>query len=225
MFDAIAGRYDLLNHLLSGGLDWWWRARAVRAARFSGGERLLDLCTGTGDLARAAARARPGPAAVVAADFAGAMLARAREKLRRRRLPVPDLARAGRCTPPPGRRRVGRRGDDRVRDPERGRRRRGGARDCTASSETGRPARHTRVRAYPSVDGCGRSTWSTSGACCRWSAASCRAIPTPTGTCPASVSAFETPDQLRAILGDAGFRSVVTRPLSGGIVRMYVAER
>jgi len=62
MFDAIAGRYDLLNHVLSAGIDRRWRTRAIRSLRLTGRERVLDLCTGTGDLAIAAARARP-PAA------------------------------------------------------------------------------------------------------------------------------------------------------------------
>ncbi|MFO7694939.1 MAG: ubiquinone/menaquinone biosynthesis methyltransferase [Vicinamibacterales bacterium] len=74
MFDAIAPRYDLLNHLLSGGLDLRWRARAVRTLALRGGETVLDLCTGTADLAIAAATASPGAAAVVGVDFAGQML-------------------------------------------------------------------------------------------------------------------------------------------------------
>ena len=74
MFDAIAPRYDLLNHLLSGGLDLRWRAKAVRALALRGGETVLDLCTGTADLAIASATASPGAAAVVGVDFAGQML-------------------------------------------------------------------------------------------------------------------------------------------------------
>ena len=82
MFDAIAGRYDLLNHLLSAGIDRRWRKRAVRALALTGTERVLDLCTGTGDLAMAAATAQPGAARIVGVDFAGAMLGVGRGKLR-----------------------------------------------------------------------------------------------------------------------------------------------
>jgi demethylmenaquinone methyltransferase/2-methoxy-6-polyprenyl-1,4-benzoquinol methylase len=86
MFDAIAGRYDLLNHVLSGGIDRRWRTRAIRSLQLTGGERILDLCTGTGDLAIAAVRARPAAARVVGVDFSGAMLRVGAGKLRRDRL-------------------------------------------------------------------------------------------------------------------------------------------
>ncbi len=86
MFDAIAERYDLLNHLLSAGIDRRWRARAIQSLELAGRERVLDLCTGTGDLAIAAARARPSAARVVGVDFAGAMLRVGEGKLRNERL-------------------------------------------------------------------------------------------------------------------------------------------
>jgi demethylmenaquinone methyltransferase / 2-methoxy-6-polyprenyl-1,4-benzoquinol methylase len=86
MFDAIAGRYDLLNHLLSAGIDRRWRRRAIQSLRLTGTERVLDLCTGTADLAIAAARAQPAAARVVGVDFAGAMLRIGLEKLRGRGL-------------------------------------------------------------------------------------------------------------------------------------------
>jgi len=86
MFDAIAGRYDVLNHLLSAGIDTRWRKRAIASLQLRGTERLLDLCTGTGDLAIAAVRAQPGAARVVGVDFAAAMLRVGRDKLIRRRL-------------------------------------------------------------------------------------------------------------------------------------------
>jgi demethylmenaquinone methyltransferase/2-methoxy-6-polyprenyl-1,4-benzoquinol methylase len=86
MFDAIAGRYDLLNHLLSAGIDRRWRRQAIAALHLTGRERMLDLCTGTGDLAIAAAEAHPAAAHVVGLDFAGAMLEVGRGKLARRGL-------------------------------------------------------------------------------------------------------------------------------------------
>lgn len=83
MFDAIAPRYDFLNHLLSAGIDRHWRSRAIRSIGLTGRERVLDLCTGTADLAIAARQARPGAACVVGVDFAGAMLAIGADKIRR----------------------------------------------------------------------------------------------------------------------------------------------
>jgi demethylmenaquinone methyltransferase/2-methoxy-6-polyprenyl-1,4-benzoquinol methylase len=75
MFDAIAGRYDLLNTVLSGGLDRYWRRRAIATLKLTGKERVLDVCTGTADVAIGAARRATGAARVVGVDFSGAMLA------------------------------------------------------------------------------------------------------------------------------------------------------
>jgi len=86
MFDAIAPRYDLLNGVLSAGLDRYWRRRAIASLGFTGAETLLDVCTGTGDVALAAARARHGARRVLGVDFAGAMLSHARQKARARGL-------------------------------------------------------------------------------------------------------------------------------------------
>jgi demethylmenaquinone methyltransferase/2-methoxy-6-polyprenyl-1,4-benzoquinol methylase len=86
MFDAIASRYDLLNHLLSAGIDRTWRTRAIRALALRGPETVLDLCTGTADLAIAACRAMPQEGRVLGVDFAPAMLDVARRKLRREKL-------------------------------------------------------------------------------------------------------------------------------------------
>jgi demethylmenaquinone methyltransferase/2-methoxy-6-polyprenyl-1,4-benzoquinol methylase len=83
MFDAIARRYDALNHLLSAGLDRRWRRRAVRALQLTGRERLLDVCTGTGDVAIEAALSTAGrAAAVVGIDFSSEMLKFAAAKIR-----------------------------------------------------------------------------------------------------------------------------------------------
>jgi demethylmenaquinone methyltransferase/2-methoxy-6-polyprenyl-1,4-benzoquinol methylase len=86
MFDAIAPRYDFLNHLLSVGIDRRWRRRAIRSLSLTGRERILDVCTGTGDLAIAARTARPPAARVVGIDFAAAMLRVGHDKLRREQL-------------------------------------------------------------------------------------------------------------------------------------------
>lgn len=68
MFNGIARRYDLLNHLLSGGVDIYWRRRALDAVEVARPRRVLDLATGTGDLALAALRLDPGR--VVGVDVA-----------------------------------------------------------------------------------------------------------------------------------------------------------
>jgi demethylmenaquinone methyltransferase/2-methoxy-6-polyprenyl-1,4-benzoquinol methylase len=83
MFDAIANRYDLLNHLLSAGIDRRWRRRAIRSLNLTGRERLLDLCTGTADVAIAARSANPPAAHVIGIDFASAMLQVGSRKLDR----------------------------------------------------------------------------------------------------------------------------------------------
>ena len=68
IFSAIASRYDLANHLLSGGLDFLWRAKAVRLIAQRQPRRILDLATGSGDLGLALTKALP-QAQVVGADF------------------------------------------------------------------------------------------------------------------------------------------------------------
>ena len=80
MFDAIAPRYDLLNHVLSVGMDRGWRRRAVDALALSDGARVLDLCTGTGDLALAAVTRRG--VSVIGVDFAAEMLRLGLTKMR-----------------------------------------------------------------------------------------------------------------------------------------------
>ena len=80
MFGEIAGRYDFLNHLLSLGIDHYWRWRTVRSVPPVAGGKVLDLCTGTGDLALAYHRAAAGKAHIVGADFCHEMLAIGRKK-------------------------------------------------------------------------------------------------------------------------------------------------
>ncbi len=79
MFARIAARYDLANRVLSAGLDRWWRAKMARLAVQGQPARVLDLATGSGDLALAI-KARWPEAMVIGADFCAPMLAEARRK-------------------------------------------------------------------------------------------------------------------------------------------------
>ncbi len=83
MFDAIAERYDFLNHLLSAGLDKRWRKQAIDMLQLTGRETVLDLCTGTVDLALVATSGEHRAKRVVGVDFSAAMLQIGHEKVRR----------------------------------------------------------------------------------------------------------------------------------------------
>ena len=80
MFDAIAPRYDLLNRVLSAGIDQRWRAHAIRSLRLASTDTLLDVCTGTADVALAGRAA--GASHVLGVDFSGAMLSLGLAKVR-----------------------------------------------------------------------------------------------------------------------------------------------
>ena len=103
MFGAIAPSYDLLNHLLSLNVDRYWRWRTTRLAPPPCDGPILDVCTGTGDLALDYDRAAGGRVRIVGADFCHEMLVRAEAKSRSQapgrihyveadaqRLPFPD---------------------------------------------------------------------------------------------------------------------------------------
>ena len=80
MFADIAVSSDRLNHLLSLNVDRWWRRQTVRRVPPRAGTRILDVCTGTGDLALAYHRAAGGQAEIVGADFCREMLEIGRQK-------------------------------------------------------------------------------------------------------------------------------------------------
>jgi demethylmenaquinone methyltransferase / 2-methoxy-6-polyprenyl-1,4-benzoquinol methylase len=86
MFDAIAPRYDFLNHLLSLGLDVRWRTKAIRVLGLAPGATVLDLCAGTADLGIAAATAASPAGRVIGVDFSREMLRLGQQKLSRRGL-------------------------------------------------------------------------------------------------------------------------------------------
>ena len=223
MFDAIAPRYDFLNHLLSGGIDRTWRTRAIRSLALTGRERVLDLCTGTADLAMAASRARPGAAFVVGVDFAGAMLRVADDKLRRAgdrqritlvrgdatRIPLADSS-VDAVTIAFGIRNV----ED-------------VAAACREMYRVLKP--HGRLAilefAVPTLPGW-RSLygWYVRQVLPRIG----RAVSRHDGAyryLPASIDAFATPDELVTLLRQSGFAPVVAVPLTLGSVCLYTATR
>ena len=81
VFDSVAGKYDLMNDLMSAGFHRLWKRFAVEASRVAPGMRVLDLAGGTGDLARLFAERVGGSGVVVLTDINGAMLAAGRERL------------------------------------------------------------------------------------------------------------------------------------------------
>src|ERR1039458_4030492 len=93
MFDSIAPRYDLLNHVLSANVDrLWWRrtARRFRAVLAQPDAAVLDICCGTGDLTLALLKFRAeGSRPILAADFSRAMLSRGAKKFAARKLGTP----------------------------------------------------------------------------------------------------------------------------------------
>ena len=90
MFGSIARRYDLANHLLSGGCDFFWRRRAAEIVRGWNPNAIVDLATGTGDLALSLMDALPR-AEVIGVDFSNEMLAIAKSKGVRRTIAADAL--------------------------------------------------------------------------------------------------------------------------------------
>ena len=80
IFSEVPATYELVNHILTFGLDILWRNRAAREAARAGGSAWADLCTGTGETAAALRRLAPEATAVYAVDLTPAMIAQARRK-------------------------------------------------------------------------------------------------------------------------------------------------
>jgi demethylmenaquinone methyltransferase / 2-methoxy-6-polyprenyl-1,4-benzoquinol methylase len=222
MFDAIAPRYDLLNHVLSAGIDRRWRVRAIDALQLTGRETLLDVCTGTADVALEARR-EVRAARVIGVDFAGAMLSLGLRKVRAAgqagrivlvrgdamRLPVPDAS-ADAATVAFGIRNVQR---PEVACAELARALRPGGR--LAILEFGVPRLPGVSALYlwyfkhllPLV---GRLVSGHGGAY---------------SYLPASVGTFPPPNEFMKILRQAGFDEVQAVPLTFGIVYLYTARK
>src|SRR5688572_1689392 len=220
MFDAIAPRYDLLNRLLSAGIDQRWRAKAIASLQLTGRETLIDVCTGTADVAL---EARRGAARILGVDFAGAMLTLGLAKVRKAgeerrislvrgdamRLPAADGS-ADAVTVAFGIRNVQR--------PEIG---------CAEMARVLRPGGRLAILEFgmPRLPGV--------AALYRWYFSSVlpfigRRISGHTGAysyLPASVGTFPPPAEFVTMLQQAGFSQVRADPLTFGIVYLYTAVK
>jgi demethylmenaquinone methyltransferase/2-methoxy-6-polyprenyl-1,4-benzoquinol methylase len=222
MFDAIAARYDFLNHLLSAGIDRRWRRAAIRSLSLSGRERVLDLCTGTADLAIAARAASPRAARVVGVDFAGAMLRVGHDKLLQGGLADRiTLVRGDAANVP-----VRDRSVDAVtiafgiRNVERT------AAACAEMFRVLAPGGRLAVLEFaipatPLVRA--GYLWYFNHVLPRIGRLVARHE--AYGYLPASVGAFQTPDEFVKLLRHVGFERVEARPLTFGIVYLYTAVR
>ena len=223
MFDGIAAHYDLLNHLLSAGIDRRWRTRAIRALELTGRETVLDVCTGTADLAIAAADSPAGARHVIGVDFAVEMLRVGLAKLRRRGRGAPIALVRGDATRIPladgsvdavtigfGIRNVD---DTRAacREMNRVLARDGRLAILEFAIPTAPVIRPLYLwyfrRVLPLI---GRAISRDRGAY---------------GYLPASVGSFATPDEFVKILRQSGFEQVCAVPLTFGIVFLYTARR
>ena len=99
MFARVAARYDIMNHIMGGGLDLYWRWRLVRAVQAQHPARVLDLATGSGDVLLALERHRAYTDRAIGADFCLPMLQQAQAKTARNllvgdglHLPFPDAS-------------------------------------------------------------------------------------------------------------------------------------
>jgi len=222
MFDAIARRYDFLNHALSAGRDKRWRARAIDDLELPADARVLDVCTGTGDFAIAAADARP-QATIVGVDFAAAMLAIGLDKVRARSLARRVALVRGDATTIP------------VRD--------GWADAATIGfgiRNVNRPERALREIARVLKPGgrlaileLGEPTIPGVRQIYNWYFLS--VLPrlgrlvshhdSAYSYLPASVANFPRPADFAAIISSQGFRDVRAVPLTAGVVYLYVATR
>lgn len=223
MFDSIAGNYDFLNHLLSAGIDRRWRRKAIRSLTLTGRERVLDLCTGTADLAIAALEASPGAARVVGVDFAGAMLRVGLEKTRARNLTGRvALVRGDAAHIPAASDSV-----DAVTVAFGIRNVQDTAGACHEIHRVLRPGGRLAVLefAIPTTPGVRAAyLWYFNHVLPRIGTIISRHN-AAYGYLPASVGAFATPDEFVTILRQSGFVEIQAVPLTFGIVYLYTAKR
>ncbi len=226
LFSEIAPRYDLLNHLLSAGIDKRWRTRAIQSLQLTGQETLIDVCTGTADVALTACAGTAGSrgaARVLGVDFAGVMLKLGLDKVRasgqeRRislvrgdamRLPAPSAS-ADAATVAFGVRNV--------QDP---------AVACAEMARVLRPGGRLAILEFgvPRIPGLrGLYRWYFTAVLPRVG----RAISGHSAAysyLPASVGAFTPTAEFVRILERSGFVEVKAEPLTFGIVYLYTGRR
>lgn len=222
MFDAIAGRYDLLNHLLSAGIDRRWRTHAIRSLALSGREIVLDLCTGTADVAIAARRAAPGARRVVGVDFSSEMLRVGRAKLQHEGLAERiTLMRADATRVPVATSSIDAVtiafGIRNVQDPQAA---------CAEMRRVLRPGGRVAILefAIPQTPGLRQLYLLYFRVILPLVGRLVSRHTAAYGYLPASVSAFASPDAFVTILRQAGFVDVAAVPLTFGIVFLYTAR-
>jgi demethylmenaquinone methyltransferase/2-methoxy-6-polyprenyl-1,4-benzoquinol methylase len=222
MFDDIAPHYDLLNRVLSAGLDQRWRARAIHELALRPSDVLVDVCTGTADVAVAAFASLTPPAQAIGLDFSREMLRRGLEKARRAagarivlvqadatRLPLPSGS-ADAATMAFGIRNV--------QQPDAA---------CRELARVLRPGGRVAILEF----GLPRAAWFRRAYL--WYAE--RILPRIGGVVsrhrsayaylPESVGRFPPPEVFGTVLQDAGFPHVTIVPLTLGIVYLYVARK
>jgi demethylmenaquinone methyltransferase/2-methoxy-6-polyprenyl-1,4-benzoquinol methylase len=221
MFDAIAPRYDLLNRVLSAGLDQRWRARAIRELALGPSDVLVDVCTGTADVALAALASPTPPGRAVGVDFSREMLRFGLEKARRAGRSL-VLAQADATSLPLGDRSADAAtiafGIRNVQQPEAA---------CLELARVLRPGGRLAILEF----GLPRAAWFRR--LYLWYAG--RILPavgrlvsrhqSAYAYLPESVGRFPPPETFRDMLHSAGFPDVRVVPLTLGIVYLYVARK
>jgi demethylmenaquinone methyltransferase/2-methoxy-6-polyprenyl-1,4-benzoquinol methylase len=220
MFDGIAARYDMLNRILSLGMDARWRRLAVRALALPAGSRVLDLATGTADVALRVAHAHPD-ATVLGLDPSREMLARGRQKVAAaglaeritlqvgvaEALPCADASVDG-VTIAFGIRNV----------PDR-------ARALREIARVLRPGRRVAVLELTNPPG-RLARFHVHRVVPRLGALLCpRSARSPYGYLADSIAAFPAATEFAAALGDTGLRVVTVRPFAFGATHLFVAQR